>query len=160
MEVSLEEVIWGSLRDWGDAFDSSSTVPGLIDSEEAISDPPGSAWHRTEGFHLQQVDVVEAKCMELQSYLRASSANLPEGFIERHITRHNLVEFIELYGKHYHPIMPILHLSTFYLTTTQPVLLVAILLVGACHPEDLIPEAAIVQYAIHVLLLIKDLPLS
>jgi len=32
------------------------------------------------------------------------------------------------------------------------------LLVGACYSETIIPETAIVQFAIHVLVLIEDLP--
>lgn len=160
LEVPLEELRWDSLLDWGDTFEIPFNVPTLIDGEEAIPSPTSHPWQQTEGFRLQQVDMVEAKCVELQSYLRGSSASLPDGFIESHITRRNLVECIDLYGIHYQPVMPILHLPTFDLTTTQPVLLAAMLLVGACYSENLIPETAIVQYAIHVLVLIEDQPVS
>jgi hypothetical protein len=158
MEVPLEELRWSSLLDLCDTFDSSFNMPALADSGETNASPADRSWQYAEGFQLQQVDIVEAKCVELRSYLRSLPANLPDGFIENYITRNHLVRCIELYGKHYQPIMPILHMPTFNLTTTQPVLLLAMLLIGACYSETDIPEAAIVQCAIHVLLLIEDLP--
>lgn len=158
MEIPLEELRWGSLLELCDTLDSSFNMPALADSGETNASPADRSWQYTEGFQLQQVDTVEAKCDELRSYLRSSPANLPDGFIENYIARDQLVRCIELYGKHYQPIMPILHMPTFNLTTTQPVLLLAMMLVGACYSENDIPEAAIVQCAIHVLILIEDLP--
>ena len=72
------------------------------------------------------------------------------------ITRHNLVICSELYGKHFQPNVPILHMPTFYLIEASPILLLAVMLVGACYSDKMIPVSLINKLAMRLLVLIEN----
>ena len=76
------------------------------------------------------------------------------------ITRHNLVFCSELYGKHFQPNIPILHMPTFYLIEASPILLLAVMLVGACYSDKLIPVSLINKLSMRLVVLIANQPVS
>lgn len=158
MNVPLEELRWDSLLAFPDCaseFPNLSDFPAL--SETASPAPPtAKSGQFTEGFQIHQLDSVEAKCVEMRSYLRSVQPGLSDELISKSITRERLLDCIQLYGKHYHPIMPILHLPTFELTKTPPVLLLAMMLVGNCYGQKMIPPATVLQFAFQILRLIES----
>lgn len=163
MDVSLEELEWDSLLtlpEWCDNLNHSVNLPVLPDSTETNLTPEKRAWQFTEGLQLQQIDSVEGKCVDIRDYLRSFQTGVHHDSISKYITRDRLINCIQLYGRYYQSVVPILHLPTFELTKTSPVLLMAMMLVGACYSNTDIPAATIVQCAIHVLLVIESSPVS
>lgn len=159
MNVPLEELRWDSLLAFPDcAFDfpDLSDLPALSETTNTSSPSKRAGWQFTEGFQIQQLDSVEAKCVEMRSYLQSIQPGLSDELISKSITRDRLLDCVQLYGKYYHPIMPILHLPTFELTKTTPVLLLAMMLVGNCYGHKMLPAATVLQFAFHILRLIED----
>ena len=108
------------------------------------------------GFLLQQIDPVEAKCLEIRNLLQDSEPFMANSTVTAFITRHNLVICSELYGKHFQPNVPILHMPTFYLIEASPILLLAVMLVGACYSDKMIPVSLINKLAMRLLVLIEN----
>jgi hypothetical protein len=151
LNMPLEELQWDFLMP--DFQADPSTVFSLPALSEAIPNSPFA-----NGFQLQQLDSVEAKCIDIRSYLRTFRSSLPDEAISTYVTRDRLLTSIQWYGKFYQPVMPILHLPTFELVKTPPVLLLAMMLVGDCYCDSKIPAPTTLQFAIHILLLIESSP--
>jgi hypothetical protein len=113
-----------------------------------------------EGFDIEQIDPVEAKCNEIRDFLRGSEPLVTKEIIEKCITRENLILFLQSYGKHYNRNFPILHSPTFNMTKTSPRLLLAMYIVGACYSEGIIPQNYMFKLAMHLLINIKNQPVS
>ena len=106
------------------------------------------------------MDPVEAKCDEVRHLLKGSEPLVTEEMISTYFTRENLLLFTGLYGKVWQRNYPILHAPTFELIETSPILLLAIMIVGANCCEGPIPMADIVKLAIRLLILIQNQPVS
>ena len=113
---------------------------------------------QTTGFSVEQIDPVEAKCVEIKNLLQTSEPFLSGETIWGHVTRHNLVTCVELYGRFFQPNVPILHMPTFNLTNAPTILLSAMMLVGACYSDSLIPFSHITKLAMQLLVLIEQQP--
>jgi len=122
--------------------------------------PKIAASRRPGGFSVEQIDPVEAKCIEIRTLLHRSEPLVPDDVISTYITRDNLLLCSKLYGDHFQRNLPILHSPTFKLIDTSPILLLAITLVGACYSDGLIPAAYITKLAIRLLILIQNQPVS
>jgi hypothetical protein len=75
MNVPLEELDWDSLLSLPETFDGFPALfdlPASSDISATILPLPRAGTHFTEGFQLQQLDSVEAKCIDLREYLRSS----------------------------------------------------------------------------------------
>lgn len=108
------------------------------------------------GFSVKQIDPVEAKCFEIRELILNGEPIEAHDAINTYITRDNIILCSELYGKHFQPNVPILHRPTFDLTRTSPILLLAIMLVGACYSGGLIPVQHITKLAMRLLALIEQ----
>ena len=156
MNSGFEDLDWDSLftfPEWPDTITQANSAPAILpNSLQTRSDPKESSWDLVEESPLREVDRVEAKCAEIQSYIRGSKTGVDLAVLSNYITRDRLVDCVELYTKGYQSVQPILHLPTFDLTKTPPDLLGAMMLVGACYSSTLIPATVVVQGAIHMLL--------
>lgn len=110
------------------------------------------------GFSLEQIDPVEAKCIELRKFLAGSEPLLTEEIISTCVTRENLLLFIKSFGRDYTKNFPILHSPTFTLSTTPLILLIAMFCVGACYCEGVVPPAYVFKIAMRVLMMITHQP--
>lgn len=163
VELGLDDLDWDSLLAFPEVSEglitSAPTLP-LREPQFPNSLSKGTNWPVTQGFHVEQLDSVESKVIELRNFLRASSASICDNQITSFITREKLLRCIQLYGIKYHPVMPMLHIPTFELVKTDQVLLLAMMLVGACYSDVIASGTAIIQFAVHVLLTIEALPVS
>ena len=156
INIAFQDLDWDSLLtlpEWPENVAPASSVPttssGFTESSSTLKEP---SWNFTEGLPLQQVDSVEAKCIELRNYIGGFQTGVDHTILAKYITRDRLVDCVQLYAKSFQSIQPILHLPTFELTKTPPDLLTAIMLVGACYSNNVIPRTIVVQAAIHMLL--------
>lgn len=113
---------------------------------------------QTSGFSFQQIDPVEAKCVEIKTLLQTSEPFLSNETVSHHITRHNLITCVELYGRCFQPNVPIVHTPSFNLIKTPPILLCAMMLVGACYSDSLIPLSHLTKLAMQLLVIIEQQP--
>jgi hypothetical protein len=112
---------------------------------------PTQTYNPVSGFLPVQIDPVEAKCADIRVIIR-ESINDDDDVLISHITRTNLVHLIEVYSRHYQPNIPIIHGPTFCLVYESPVLLLAMMLVGACYsPENTISTPIVNKLAIILL---------
>lgn len=163
VDLGLEDLDWDFLLNMSETFDNITTAVEnpAPERQSPITLRPRTADHSVaEGFRLQQLDSVESKCLEIRDFLKDSQASISVDTITTYVTRGNLLQCIQLYGNNYHLQMPILHIPTFELPKTPSILLLAMMVVGACYSDKIIPAATIVQFAIHVLLTIEGLPVS
>ena len=140
----------------------ASTASQLVHHDLSKQAPPES------GFAIAQLDPVEAKCLEVKALLEESLTFAKDDDALSYINRENLVLCVGLYGKHFQPNLPDIHIPTFTLTETPPSLLLALMLVGACYSERALPRAIIEKLAMRLLhsignrtvslLMIKSLP--
>ena len=143
-----------------------SSLASLSESsiDKSADVPPAPMQRRTEshsagGFSMRQIDPVEAKCVEMKALLEVSSEPaLDSKCISLYITRENLTVCGALYGQHFQPNVPILHMPTFDVCHASPTLLCAIMLVGACYSDHLIPAACITKLAMRLSLAIEMQP--
>ena len=112
------------------------------------------------GFQLHQIDSVEAKCLQMRRLLTDADSNAPQEEIEKYICRDNLITCLRLFGTDFQPNIPIMHLPTFNLIDTPPLLPLAMMLVGGCYASDLIPASFIQRTAKDIVILIESLPVS
>lgn len=156
---AFQDLDWDSLLtfpDWPDnVAAATNTRETSSDFTTTSSVPTEPAWNFTEGLHLQQLDSVEAKCVELRNHIGRFQTSIDHTILFKYITRDRLVDCVQLYAKCFQSIQPILHLPTFELTKTPPDLLIAMMLVGACYSGGLIPPTIVVQGAIHMLLVLE-----
>ena len=108
-----------------------------------------------EPFSLPQIDPLESKCVDMRNLLSESTSN---DMAANFITRDNLVTSIGLCGKHFLPNIPILHVATFDLTRTPPILLLAMMLVGACYSDGIIEAPKLYDLAMHLLAIVNNQP--
>ncbi|KFY87816.1 hypothetical protein V498_07018 [Pseudogymnoascus sp. VKM F-4517 (FW-2822)] len=159
MNDAFLDLDWDSLLtnlDWPESVVSANNATTTAsDFTDTSSIPKETAWNFTEGLQLRQIDSVEAKCIEIQSYIGAFQTGIDHTILSKYLTRDRLVDCVQLYAKCFQSIHPILHLPTFELTKTPPDLLAAMMLVGACYSSNVIPPAIIVQGAIHMLLVLE-----
>ena len=113
-----------------------------------------------DGFSLARLDPLEAKCSEITALLKRSEPTASEETIDPYITRDNMVRACHLYGKHFQHNMPIIHSPSFDILTSPPILLLAVILVGACYAEDSIPPAQVPKLAMRLLAAIGAEPAS
>jgi hypothetical protein len=143
------------------ATNATTTSSDFSHFTETSSVPKEPVWNFTEGLHLQQIDSVEAKCVEIRSYIGGFKTGIDHTILFKYITRDRLVDCVQLYAKFFQSIQPILHLPTFELTKTPPDLLAAMMLVGACYSSsNVIPPTVVVQGAIHMLLVLEGSSVS
>ena len=133
---------------------SNSSEHDISPTKTATLETPKA--NPTHGLQVHQVDIVEAKCLEIKDYLRSLQTGLDLDSICTYISRDILVQCIQLYADRYNALQPILHLPTFDLANTSPILLVAMMLVGASYSQDFMPPFAIIHGAIHALLLMEN----
>lgn len=112
------------------------------------------------GFSLARLDPLEAKCTEINELLKRSAPLDSEDVACSYITRHNMVHLCHLYGKHFQHNLPIIHSPTFDMLKSPPILLLAIMLVGACYSEGSIPPAQVTELAMRLLTAIGAEPVS
>ena len=112
------------------------------------------------GFSLEQMDPVEAKCEEIRSLLKGSEPLVTHDMISVFVTRENLFLFSQLYGQHFQRNFPILHVPSFRLIQTPAFLLLAIMIAGSCYSNNQVPISSIIGLAMQTLTLIEDQPVS
>ena len=125
---------------------ASSSPSSLLESEPLLS---------ADALFLHQLDPVEAKCVELRHLVE--TAFLGSTGDATFITRQNLIKCTELFARHFSPNVSVLHLPTFSLVGTSPILLLAIMLVGACYSSS-IPASTIHDHAMRLLNLVESQP--
>lgn len=159
MNDAFLDLDWDSLLtnlDWPEnVVSANNAATASSDFTDISSVPKETVWNFTEGLQLRQIDSVEAKCIEIQSYIGAFQTGIDHTILSKYLTRDRLVDCVQLYAKCFQSIHPILHLPTFELTKTPPDLLAAMMLVGACYSSNIIPPAIVVQGAIHMLLVLE-----
>ena len=69
-----------------------------------------------------------------------------------------MVHLCHLYGRHFQYNLPIIHSPTFDILKASPILLFAIMLVGACYSEGSIPQDQVTKLAIRLLTIIEAEP--
>ena len=113
-------------------------------------------------FSLLQIDPVEAKCIEIQTLLEGSEPLVTQDMIYQCVTHRNLLLFSRLYSKHFQYNFLILHSPSFKLIETPPILLLAIMLIGACYAEkpESLPSAYVTKLAMRLLVIVENQPVS
>ena len=112
------------------------------------------------GFSLSRLDPLEAKRNQIIELLKRSAPLDSENVTYSYITRDNIVHLCHLYGKHFQHNLPIIHAPTFDMSKSPPILLLAIMLVGACYSEGSIPPADVTKLAMRLLTAIAAEPVS
>lgn len=154
--LSLEDSDWDALLNQGFNTNLNEAFDLSVFPASSVQDQIRTPWQFTGGLQLQQIDSVEGKCVAIRNYIQSLPSAFGHNSILRYITRDRLVSSIQMYAKHYQSIVPILHLPTFELTKTPPVLLLSMMLIGSCYAGNDIPAAAIIQCAMGVLLAIES----
>jgi hypothetical protein len=166
MSAGFHDIDWDVLLSFSGLAEENAVLATNVPTtaqaftEASSSAPKENSWNFTEGLHLQQIDSVEAKCVELRTYMAGFQTGIDHSVLSKYTTRDRLVDCVQLYAKCYQPIQPIIHLPTFDLAKSPPDLLVAMMLVGACYSDNLIPATNIVQGAIHMLLVLQSSSVS
>ena len=107
------------------------------------------------GFTLLQLDPAEAKCSEVRDLLLNAEPIVNREHVNKYITRANLLLCGQLFGRHLLRNVPILHSSTFNLTEVPPMLLLAVILSGACYSDHAMPSKQVTKFAMGLLILIE-----
>lgn len=105
-------------------------------------------------------DALSAKCVEIETYIASFHSGVDQSALIDLITQETLNNCMTAYFDHFESIQALIHRPTFNITTTPPQLLTAMMLVGACYAHNAIPPEAIIQGAIHVLLLLQHSAVS
>ena len=106
-----------------------------------------------------QLDPLEVKCAEIKKmFTKPGSVTTTE--FDSFITRDNMIRYVQLYGSHFHPHIPILHLPTFEMIKTSNTLLLAMMIAGACYCEDYVPPPTIARLSMRLLLLVDGAAVS
>jgi hypothetical protein len=128
----------------------------FVDIPVGVLGPPPNGF--PNGFLTAQIDPVEAKCADIRAILGSFGTNdTPISYF----TRANLVRLVELYSQYYQPNIPIVHGPTFRLIDESPVLLLAMMLVGACYsPEKTIPCTMVTKLSVMLLGWIDSQPVG
>lgn len=113
-----------------------------------------------DGFSLARLDPIEVKCNEIIDLLKRSDPSDSGEDICHYITRKNIVYSCYLYGKHFQRNFPIIHSPSFDIVKSPPILLLAVMLVGACYAKDSIRLAQVTKFAIRLPIAIGAEPAS
>jgi hypothetical protein len=113
-----------------------------------------------DGFSLARLDPIEAKCSEIIALLKRLDPTDSEGIVDPYITRNNMVQGCHLYGRHFQRNLPIIHSPSFDILTSPPILLLAVILVGACYDENTIPPTQVTKLAMRLLAAIGAEPVN
>jgi hypothetical protein len=128
----------------------------LFDIPESVLGPSPNGF--LNGLLTAQIDPVEAKCANIRAIIGAFGTN---DSLLSYFTRANLVLLVELYSQYYQPNIPIVHEPTFRLIHESPVLLLAMMLVGACYsPENTIPSTTVTKLSVMLLGWIDSQPVG
>ena len=111
------------------------------------------------GYSMEQLDPLEAKCADIRSLLKDSQPLVIEEMITAHINRDKLLLCVQLYGKLFQRNYPILHSPKFKLVDTPSILLLAMMLTGACY-SDVISNEHITRFCMSLLILIEKMPVG
>jgi Fungal specific transcription factor domain len=112
------------------------------------------------GFSLSRLDPLEIKRNQIIEVLKRSEPLDSENTTYPYITRQNMVHLCHLYGKHFQHNLPIIHAPTFNMIESPPILLLAIMLVGACYSKGSIPPVEVIKLAMRLLTSIAAEPVS
>ena len=112
------------------------------------------------GFSLSRLDPLEAKCNQIIELLKRTGPLDSQNATYPYITRHNMVHLCHLYGRHFQHNLPIIHAPTFDMLKSPPIMLLAIMLVGACYSKGSIPSAEVSKLAMRLLTAIAAEPVS
>ena len=94
---------------------------------------------------------MQGKCDEIIELLKRADPLNVGSAVYPYISRSNMVHLCHLYGQNFGHNVPIVHSPSFDLVEAPPVLLLAIMLVGACYSPGSIPAAQITKLAIQLL---------
>lgn len=111
-------------------------------------------------FPLERLDPVEALYVEIRDLLKSVGPVVNEETSSTYVTRANLILFSELCSRHFLQQLPILHVPSFHLVNTPPMLLIAIFVAGACFADDQMPVDAIHEIGMGLLKVIENQPVS
>lgn len=114
------------------------------------------------GFSVDQIDPVEASCQGLRNLLKASEPLVvTDEMISASITRENVLLCCRAYGEMFQRNYPIIHMPSFKLTETPPLLLLAVILGGACGSDGQpLSSAYITKFAMQTLILVQNQSVS
>lgn len=119
-----------------------------------VTTPPASP-PPTDGFRLEQLDPVEAKCAEMRELIHSTESLVHGDELNKYITRKNVLLCGQLFGKHLSRNIPIVHSPSFMLTEAPPMLLLAVTLGGACYSDAVIPAKSVTQFTMGLLISIE-----
>ena len=113
------------------------------------------------GFHMEQIDPLEAKCEELKKILKMAQPRIMDDeIISEYMTRENLLSFCQSYGTKFQRHYPIIHMSSFKVTETEPILLLVVMLAGACGSDAKFASNYLMNVATQILVLIQNQEVS
>lgn len=90
----------------------------------------------SRGFSVEQSDPVHAKCGAIRAVLRSVDTSVSEDELERYSSREQVLQYHQLYGRHFQYHFPILHSPSHSLLTSSPILLLAMVLAGAHYSQN------------------------
>lgn len=105
---------------------------------------------------LEQLDPLQAKCSEIQALLQGPGPAVPENVVGMATDRDNLLKALQLFGRNFQNHVPLLHATTFNLSTAPPVLVLAMFVVGACYADIVRPASYIFPMVMRVLIHIEQ----
>lgn len=111
-------------------------------------------------FPLERLDPVEALCVEIRDLLNSVGPVINEETSSTYVTRANLILFSELCSRHFLQQLPVLHIPSFHLVNTPPMLLIAIFVAGACFADDQMSVDTIHEIGMGLLKVIENQPVS
>lgn len=103
---------------------------------------------------LEQLDPLFAKCAAIKALLREPRLAVPEDILTNSINRDNLLLALQLFSQNFQRHIPFLHAPTFHLAAANPLLVLAMFVVGVCYtdivrpPNDIFPMA--IQVFVHI----------
>lgn len=80
---------------------------------------------------------------------------VPEEVVVRSINRDSLLQALQLFGRNFQRHIPFLHAPTFDLTTSSPILVLAMFVAGACYTDLVRPAKYLYSMARRVLVHIE-----
>ncbi|OQD79289.1 hypothetical protein PENANT_c055G05364 [Penicillium antarcticum] len=99
---------------------------------------------------LEQLDPLFAKCAAIKALLREPGLAVPEGILTNSINRDNLLLALQLFSQNFQRHIPFLHTPTFDLAAANPLLVLAMFVVGVCYTDIIRPPNYIFPMAIQV----------
>ncbi|KIW20479.1 hypothetical protein PV08_01054 [Exophiala spinifera] len=139
-------------------FDPLCNLPSMsMNSELSASSRPthnelmDGESDTSRGFSMEQSDPVEAKCAAICALLRKLDTSASEDDLERYSSREQVLQFHQLYGRHFQYHFPILHSPSHSLPSSSPILLLAIVLAGAHYSQPSNPGHRLLHFAVRLI---------